>query len=96
MEILELKCTITEIKNPMNEYNQKMRAKLRIGKLEVRSLERKGMENMVENIKYIQDIVRKVNMHVTGILKAKRKNYPEVIFEEIQRKPKLIISESSY
>lgn len=60
-----------------------------------RLLERKGMENMVENIKYIQDIVRKVNMHVTGILKAKRKNCPEVIFEEIQRKLQLITSESS-
>lgn len=41
MEILGLKCIVTEIKNSINESNQKIRAALRIRKLEVRSLDRR-------------------------------------------------------
>lgn len=42
MKILEAKYTITEIKNLINEFNLKIRAELRLRKMEVRSLERKG------------------------------------------------------
>lgn len=37
------------------------RAEVRIKKLEVRSIEREGMENTVECIEYIWDVVKKVN-----------------------------------
>lgn len=77
-------------------FNLKIRAELRIRKQKVRSSEGKGMKNTVESRKYIQDIAKKINRHVIGIPESKRENCPEVIVEEIQRKPHLITSDSDY
>ena len=74
MEILELKCTTTKIENSINQFNQKIRAELRIRKLEVRLLDRKEMENTGQSRKYIYDIVKKVTMLVIGIPRAKKEN----------------------
>lgn len=53
MKILKVKCTITEMKNLINEFNLRIRAELRIRKQKVRLSEGKGMKNTVESRKYI-------------------------------------------
>lgn len=83
MKILKVKCIIIEMKNLINEFNLRIRVELRIRKQKVRLLEGKGMKNIVESRKYIQDIVKKINRYVIGILELKRENCLEVIVEEI-------------
>ena len=75
--IMELKNTLTELKNPLEGFSsrlrqQKISANLKTGHLKLLSLRTKRMKNSEQSLRDLWDAIKQINMGIMGVQEEKR------------------------